>query len=103
MESALPTHDLATIQSTVRAGKYVALGGALEGLNDLGLDEDDMVECILGICHADFHKTMESVKRPGLWQDVYRPLYEGIRIYVKVQLTRTGKEESTVIISFKRK
>jgi len=42
---------------------------------------------------------MESEKRPGLWQDVYRPRFAGFALYVKVQLApATG----AVVISFKK-
>jgi hypothetical protein len=29
---------------------------------------------------------MDSDQRPGLWQDVYRPVYEGRQVYVKLQI-----------------
>ncbi len=35
---------------------------------------------------------------PGLMQDVYKPTYEGLRLYVKLQLGKFGK---AVVISFK--
>ncbi len=43
---------------------------------------------------------MESEQAPGLWQDVYRPWYDGIQIYMKLQIDRTS---GAVIVQFKQK
>ncbi len=73
--------------------------GARDGAAELYLDEQDVCACLLALDDGDFYKTMESVKRPGLWQDVYRPRYAGHSLYLKVQLdVRSG----AVVISFKR-
>lgn len=93
------SHDLSAIQAAMRARLYVILRGARDGAAELHLDEADVCACVLGLDGGDFYKTMESDKRPGLWQDVYRPRYAGYALYVKVQLdARSG----AVVISFKR-
>jgi len=52
---------------------------------------------------ADFYKSMESVNAPGRWQDVYRPVYRGRAIYLKLQIVRTdSSSDSLIVISFKR-
>jgi hypothetical protein len=66
----------------------------------LGWDDEDVKECVLALTGADFHKTMESTDLPGLWQDVYKPLFRRVRLYVKIQVGRRGK---AVVISFKEK
>lgn len=43
---------------------------------------------------------MPAKKLAGLMQDVYRPRYLGVRMYVKVQVTG---DKITVVISFKQK
>jgi hypothetical protein len=45
---------------------------------------------------------MESQRRAGTWQDVYRPSLGSIRLYVKVQIVGTDPTDLTVVISFKR-
>ena len=40
---------------------------------------------------------MGSEAQPGLWQDVYRPVYEKIALYVKLQIDR----DDAIVISFK--
>jgi hypothetical protein len=41
---------------------------------------------------------MESDATPGLWQDVYRPVYNKTALYVKLQIAVDG---DAVVISFK--
>jgi hypothetical protein len=65
----------------------------------LGIDEQDIVDCVLALTPDDFYKTMPSEKRQDLFQDVYKPKYGGERLYVKLQGSTDG---NTVIISFKR-
>jgi motility quorum-sensing regulator / GCU-specific mRNA interferase toxin len=55
-------------------------------------------DCLLALTAADFYKSMESEAVPGLWQDVYRPVFEGLALYVKLQIWADGL---VVVISFK--
>jgi hypothetical protein len=41
---------------------------------------------------------MPAEKIPGLWQDVYKIHYQGVRVYLKLQIGASGH---SVIISFK--
>ncbi len=54
---------------------------------------------MLALDESDFYKTMTSIQIPGLMQDVYRPRYLGVELYVKVQLS--PERNTAVIISFK--
>ena len=93
-----PTYSLADLQRRAASGAYVVTRSAYAGAGLLGFDESDVLRCLLGMTPGDFYKTMESVERPGLWQDVYRPVYSGEELYVKLQLSLVGR---TVVISFK--
>ncbi|MDB4948361.1 MAG: hypothetical protein JWM27_1010 [Gemmatimonadetes bacterium] len=95
-----PTYDLAELQRLVRENHYVVTSKAVSGAASLSFDSDDIRDCVLGLRLDDLHKTMEAENVPGLWQDVYRPLYGGVRLYVKLQLSRHGK---AVVIQFKRR
>jgi motility quorum-sensing regulator/GCU-specific mRNA interferase toxin len=55
-------------------------------------------DCVLALTPADFYKTMESEAAPGLWQDVYRPVFSGLAMYLKLQISFDG---FVVVISFK--
>jgi len=95
-----PTYGLDTVKACVRAGRYRLTDSAREGAALLYLDPSDIAACVLELDDADFWKTMESEKRPGFFQDVYRPRYLGYRIYVKVQIY--GYPNKAVVISFKK-
>ena len=55
-------------------------------------------DSVVALQATDFYKSMASEMRPGTWQDVYRPVYLGIPLYVKLQLTPA---RLVVVISFK--
>jgi motility quorum-sensing regulator/GCU-specific mRNA interferase toxin len=93
------TYDLATIQKLVREGAYVITRTGLAGAAALGFDSEDICACVLALTAGDLHKTMESTDRPGAWQDVYKPVYCGVRIYVKLQIAITNR---AVVIQFKQ-
>lgn len=97
--SRRPSHDLTAIQAAMRERRYIIMRGARDGAAELRLDESDVQACIQALDSGDFYKTMESEKRPGLWQDVYRPRYAGFALYVKLQL---DARSAAVVISFKR-
>ena len=61
----------------------------------------DMVNRIQSLSVHEIYKTMESVKIPGLWQDVYRTSDGSIDLYIKIQKSYDGKKG--VIIQFKEK
>jgi hypothetical protein len=95
----IPMYALADIQGALRDGRYRITRSALEGASGLCLGEADVRECVLGLHQTDFYKSMPSVQRPGLFQDVYRCRYAGFSIYTKLQLSAVGH---AVVISFKR-
>ncbi|WP_041245331.1 type II toxin-antitoxin system MqsR family toxin [Geotalea uraniireducens] len=63
-------------------------------------DDDEMVDRVSQVTLDEFKKKMPSEDMPGYWQDVYNSIEpDGTKIYIKLQI----REESGVIISFKRK
>lgn len=96
----VPTYPLDRVQVLVREGRYQVTASALQGATSLTFDEEDVRECVLAIRRADFYKTMEAVRAPGLWQDVYRPTWGGVALYVKLQLR---EPIGAVVISFKER
>ena len=103
MSSTQPTYSLQRVQELVTLVRYRISGTAVNGAGDLGFDEQDVVACVGALVTADFYKTMEATHRPGFWQDVYRPVYGGIDVYVKVQLEGTDPDDTAVLIQFKRR
>ncbi|MGI9178971.1 MAG: type II toxin-antitoxin system MqsR family toxin [Longimicrobiaceae bacterium] len=96
----VPVYDLREIQRRVRAGEYLITAAAQRGVVALALDEGDVVACVLELRDSDFFKSMESELMPGLWQDVYRPVYQSTPLYVKLQIRA---DAGAVVISFKRR
>ncbi len=97
-----PSYKLSLVQQLVRDKRYRITWTALNGAGELGLDEDDVLQCVLVLDESHFYKTMSADKRPGLWQDVYHPHYAGFELYVKLQLVEQSPAEMVVVISFKR-
>ena len=71
---------------------------AADGADDLGMDEQAVVEVIAGLTASDFEKSMPSAINPAIWQDVYKPVIGGRELYVKVSLDARG---GLLLISFK--
>lgn len=64
----------------------------------LGLvSDEDFVEQVLKLNTTDLYKTMTCNHDHETWQDVYKPVIEGVTVYVKLQKAN-GKG---VVIQFK--
>ena len=94
-----PTYSLTTIQASVEAGNYRVTRAAGDGAAALYLDGTDIRDCVMALEEGHFRKTMESHKKTGTHQDVYKTRYCGYAIYVKLTLSRTSQ---AVVISFKQ-
>ena len=96
-----PTYDLVELQALIRARKWIATWEAVAQAGELRLDaEIDIEACVLSLDSTDFYKTMESTAKPGTFQDVYKPTYDGRKLYVKLRL-QERPERKTVVIQFK--
>jgi motility quorum-sensing regulator / GCU-specific mRNA interferase toxin len=71
---------------------------AANGAEDLGMDEQAVVDVIAGLTGRDFDKSMPSDINPAIWQDVYKPIIDGRELYVKFTLDARGE---LLLISFK--
>jgi hypothetical protein len=98
------THDLATIQDLVARMQYRIYEDPSE-YTVLGFEETDIRDAVAQLTPAHAHKTMPSNKRLGAMQDVYKIRYDGIRLYLKFDLSRdprTNEPRLAIILSFKR-
>ncbi len=99
--SLLRVQDLEA--KALEEGRFLTGEAESDGRRDFGLKREEIFAEVAGLKPADFYKSMESEKRPGLWQDVYTPTIEcprfpgGIEVYCKVQLVDGG----LTVISFK--
>jgi len=95
-----PSYDLLMVQRLVAGGSYLIRKSALNGAGELSFDRTDIKDCVLGLTVADFYKTMVAERVPGLMQDVYRPNYLGVELYVKLQI---ALQNQAIVISFKKR
>jgi motility quorum-sensing regulator/GCU-specific mRNA interferase toxin len=93
-----PTYSLATVISLVRQGQFKVTKVAREGAAALGLDFDGLVSVVLATPKVGtFYKTMEAVKMPGHWMDVYHTVTPaGDAVYLKFMVL-----DGVLIVSFK--
>ncbi|HBK51517.1 MAG TPA: motility quorum-sensing regulator MqsR [Pseudomonas sp.] len=99
-EKNVPHYPLTLFQAVCEAIGVDALNPATtSGLAALGLTRVDALAVIASMDGGMFYKSMEALKRPGVWQDVYRvPTPSGARAYVKLTPMLPQK---CVVISFK--
>jgi motility quorum-sensing regulator / GCU-specific mRNA interferase toxin len=71
---------------------------AATGAEELGMDEQAVVDVVGALTIDDFDKSMRSDVDPAIWQDVYKPIVEGRELYVKFALDSRGE---LLLISFK--
>jgi hypothetical protein len=97
-----PAYDLQQIQWLVGQGAVSSLfmGSAKQGAAILGFHDDDIEEAVLRLTPANFYKSMEAERFPGLRQDVYHLEYRGVWLYIKLQMSADGR---AVVVQFKAK
>jgi hypothetical protein len=71
---------------------------AATGAEELGMDEQAVVNVVAGLTVRDFDKSMRSEINPAIWQDDYKPVVDGRELYVKFTLDARGE---LLLISFK--
>lgn len=94
-----PKYDLRALKLVFRTpGRLNMTYSAMRGQFELGFSDQDVVDVIQALSNADFYKSMPPT-HPGFsnWQDVYKPTFKGIKLYVKFQVAQRGE----MIVSFK--
>jgi hypothetical protein len=72
---------------------------ALQGAALMNFLDEDIIDCVVAyLGDSHFYKTMPAQRVPGLMQDVYKIRYEGERVYLKLQV---GKSGHAVVVAFK--
>jgi motility quorum-sensing regulator/GCU-specific mRNA interferase toxin len=99
-ERSIARYDLETVQRLVGQGEISSIitTVARDGARQCGLSISELVEAVLELSTANFYKSMESEKRPGMWQDVYHLSFRGGELYIKLQISPAG---DAVVVQFK--
>src|SRR5262245_12934017 len=65
---------------------------AMQGQYELGFSDKDVVNIIQGLTNDDFYKSMPPKHfNFTAWQDVYKPIFNDIELYVKFQIDKRGE------------
>lgn len=96
MEKGTPHCKLAIVKRLVAVGNVRATHAARTGASALGLSFTDMLDVVVALTAADFHKSMTTHADHTVWQDVYRPITQAGQMYVKLTVI-----DDVLIVSFK--
>jgi len=100
MEKHTPHYSLTAMQAQVAVmGRRAFTVTAIQGGQEMGLDDVDMLAVIARLTRREFYKSMTTYRDHRVWQDVYHARCPNGQIaYIK--LTHT---ETRIVIQFKRK
>jgi motility quorum-sensing regulator / GCU-specific mRNA interferase toxin len=73
---------------------------ARNGARELRLSDEDIVAVIQSLGVRDLYKAMTAYRDHTLWQDVYSPTYNKVKLYVK--FTQDKQTDAYWLISFKK-
>lgn len=94
-----PRYPLAEIRAAFANADHInRTMTATEGAEDLGMDEQAVVDVIQGLTAEDFDKSMQDGRDPAVRQDVYKPIVDGRELYVKFRSDSLG---GLLLLSFK--
>jgi hypothetical protein len=97
-ERRYPRYCLESVHGAFLGGRFVITLRVRRHMALHDWTERDVVEGILALSPADFYKSQAHRVHRDVWLDVYRPVLEGERRYVKI--TQESKGERFVLLSF---
>lgn len=98
-EKRKPHYSLAKIKAAFADSKTLnRTYSSRLGADELGFDDDAVVETIQALKSSDFDKSMTSHADATVWQDVYKARRAGVLLYVKFTVDPCG---NLLLISFK--
>lgn len=96
MEKKRPHYALSTVRTLIEQGNARTTAVAARDAANLGFDFRGVLEIVAALKTADFYKSMTTYNDHRVWQDVYRPLTEAGRVYLKLTVIA-----DLLIVSFK--
>ncbi len=96
MEKRTAHHTLAVVRALCAIGNVTPTQTSLKTAALLGMTRNEMVQIVQALTLADFYKSMTSYADKTQWQDVYHPIVEGRKLYLKLTVTN-----GLLILSFK--
>jgi hypothetical protein len=86
LEKRKPHYDLARVRTLARVGQLTVTRRVRAYLDARGWDVRYVAECLGSLTREDLHKSQSHRDRSGVWLDIYRPTFDGRRLYVKFTL-----------------
>jgi hypothetical protein len=100
MERREPGYSLEVVQSAFAVGQFRVTNRVLTYFSRVGWSRRTVRSCVSSLTPADFFKAQRHIDRPDAWLDIYKPLWMGERLYMKVTLLENGCE--FLVLSFCR-
>lgn len=98
LRSHFSLHEIIQLASTPESVVFTAV--ARKGAAELGMNVEDMFLVLTTLTMRDFYKSMTSFADHTSWQDVYRPVFRGVPLYLKLTII---PECNLLVVSFKRR
>ena len=98
MEKKIAHYHLNEIKELIAQNKYIVTLSARQSYTALGLDDHEVLSVIDNLESKDLYKSMTSYQNHQIWHDVYHSSYNGIELYIKLQV-----RDDAIIISFKER
>lgn len=99
-ERRVENYRLIAVQDAVALGYFRITPRVLKHLSLVGWDTATIQECVASLRPEDFYKSQRHHSRADAWLDIYKPVYNGERIYLKFTLHENGTEY--LVLSFCR-
>jgi len=94
-----PSYPLEQVKQLFQKRNFRITETALQGAAMMTFLDEDIIDCVTTrLDDSHFYKTMPAERVPGRMQDVYKIRYEGERVYLKLQISKSGH---AVVIAFK--
>jgi hypothetical protein len=97
-ERRCPAYPLDEVRAAFAVGHFEVTGRVRRHLERRGWGFDTVRGCVCGLSPDDFYKSQAHRSEPGVWLDIYKPLVNGERLYVKYM--PLGDDERFIVLSF---
>ncbi len=100
MAKLKPHYDLLKAQALIKDNKFIMVKTAKKTAFALGFNQERIKDVLLNLRRTDFSKSEPDWQIKGHWQDAYKTLYEGQRLYIKWKIIE-HYVENLLVLSFK--
>ena len=97
-ERGHPSYPLDEVRTEFERGRFEVTGRVRQHLERRGWGFDTVSRCVCKLSLDDFYKSQAHRTEPGVWLDIYKPLMNGERLYVK--FTPLDDGERFIVLSF---